>query len=327
MSLLVSLIIPVYNRPDQIRELLISLVGQSRDDFEVVIVDDGSDNSAEKVVAEFYSKLNLVYCYNTRMGPGRTRNKGCSLAKGDYFVFIDSDCLLPANYIAILYEMLRKYPCDAFGGVDTDHPSFSNFQKAVNHSMTSFLTTGGIRGRSEALGKFQPRSFNMGISRKVWETTGGFSGLQYGEDIDLSLRILANGFSIKRFAKLCVYHKRRTNFRLFAKQIFNFARGRVRINRQYPQYNKLIYSLPAIFFLGHIGLVISSFWFGFYSLLPPLLFMAALIIEALFRGIDIALLVVPVAYTQLFSYGIGFLYENSSPPPPPKSLFPENTDK
>lgn len=326
-NLALSLIIPVYNRPEQVRELLESLLNQSCSNFEVVIVEDGSDYTCEEVVKSFQARLNLIYYHNTRQGPGRTRNKGCTLATGNYFIFLDSDCLLPANYIATAYAELEKNFCDAFGGVDTAHASFSTFQKAVNHSMTSFWTTGGVRGKSESLGKFQPRSFNMGFSRQVWLATGGFSGLQYGEDIDLSLRIMDAGFRIRRIPELYVFHKRRTNLWLFSKQIFHFAQGRVRINKQYPKHRKLVYSLPALFVLGNIGLIILSFGISFKLLWLPIFYMLIVAIDAGCRqGINIALLAPIIAYTQLLSYGIGFLYETLLPPPPPKFSFPENTD-
>jgi len=221
----ISIIVPVFNRPAEVEELLVSLERQSDRDFEVVIVEDGSSETCKAEAEKFNELLNLHYYYKENSGPGLSRNYGYERASGNYGIFLDSDCILPERYIETVRAALDEDHSDAFGGPDRAHDSFTPFQKAVNYSMTSFFTTGGIRGGGEKMDKFYPRSFNMGYSREVFEATKGFAGMRFGEDIDMSIRILEHGFRTRLIKDAFVYHKRRTSTRQFFKQVFNSAPG------------------------------------------------------------------------------------------------------
>lgn len=305
----ISFIIPVFNRPAEIEELLESLVRQTRKVFEVVVVEDGSTQSSESVVEKYRDRLNISYYFKTNSGPGLSRNYGCERAQGSYLIFLDSDCVLPANYLQRVEDGLQANYSDAFGGPDRAHPDFTRFQKAINFSMTSFLTTGGIRGGNEKMGKFHPRSFNMGFSKKVFETTGGFSSMRFGEDVDLSLRILEEGFRTQLIREAFVFHKRRSNLRQFFKQVYNSGIARINLHKRHPGTLKIVHTAPALFTLGVVVLGVLAFvvspWFaaplGFHLLL---LFVSATLQN---RSLGIGLLALVTSYTQLFAYGLGFL--------------------
>jgi len=303
-----SFIIPVYNRPAETAELLLSLSRQTDQDFEVIIVEDGSSESSEAVVENYREQLDIQWFYKENSGPGPSRNFGCEQAGGDYMVFLDSDCMVPEHYVRVLREALEEDYSDAFGGPDRSHKDFSNFQKAVSFSMTSFLTTGGIRGGSERMGKFHPRSFNMGFSKKVFETTGGFSSLRFGEDLDLSLRILQKGFSTRLIREAYVYHKRRSNLRQFFKQVYNSGIARINLQLRHPGTLKLIHSFPAFFTMGLTGLILLSALVSWFFALPVLFHMLLLFMAALLNTGNplIGLLAVVTSYTQLIAYGTGF---------------------
>jgi len=305
----ISFIIPVYNRPGECAELLQSLVLQSERDFEVIIVEDGSSISSESVVEEYREQLDISYYYKENSGPGPSRNFGCEKAAGEYVIFLDSDCVVPEAYLKIVRERLKSNYTDAFGGPDRAHKEFTRLQKAINFSMTSFLTTGGIRGGNEKVEKFFPRSFNMGFSRKVFESTGGFSSMRFGEDVDLSIRILEKGFTTQLIREAFVYHKRRTSLRQFFKQVYNSGIARINLNKRHPGTLKLVHSAPALFTLGVLLLLIFSPLLSWFLLLPVLghillLFLAATVKN---RSLSIGALAVVTSYTQLFGYGTGFL--------------------
>jgi glycosyltransferase involved in cell wall biosynthesis len=305
----ISLIIPVYNRPGEVEELLKSLSLQSDKDFEVVIVEDGSTERSFKVVESYSESLDIKYFFKANSGPGPSRNFGCNEASGDYMIFLDSDCVIPPDYCRIVRESFASNYADAFGGPDRAHPDFTKFQKAINFSMTSFLTTGGIRGGNEKMGKFHPRSFNMGFSRKVYEATGGFSQMRFGEDVDLSLRILENGFSTTLIKDAFVYHKRRSNLRQFFKQVYNSGIARINLHKRHPGSMKLVHFAPALFTLGFIllillGISISPWFLAILALHISLLFLFASIQN---RSISIGLLAILTSYTQLLGYGTGFI--------------------
>jgi glycosyltransferase involved in cell wall biosynthesis len=304
-----SFIIPVFNRPAEIDELLQSLALQTRKGFEVVVVEDGSAQSSEAVVEKHRDRLDLVYYSKPNSGPGLSRNYGCDRARGTYVIFLDSDCVLPQSYFQVVEDALQAHYSDAFGGPDRAHADFTRFQKAINYSMTSFLTTGGIRGGNEQLGKFHPRSFNMGFSKKVFEATGGFSSMRFGEDVDLSMRILDMGFRTQLIREAFVYHKRRTNLRQFFKQVYNSGIARINLEKRHPGTLKLVHALPALFTLGVFALVVLtlvvSYWF-----IAPLIFHAGILFFSATlstRSLVIGLLAVVTSYTQLLAYGFGFL--------------------
>lgn len=309
-----SVIIPVYNRPDEIDELLESLTLQTFTDFEVIIVEDGSDIDCKQVAEKYQSYLNLKYFYKENSGQGFSRNFGFDRATGEYYVVFDSDCIVPKNYFQAVERFLKKNPVDCWGGPDKAHKSFNTIQKAINYSMTSPFTTGGIRGNRKHVGKFHPRSFNMGISKEVFERTGGYKITRMGEDIEFSLRIIEHGFSTALIDEAYVYHKRRTNLRQFFKQLHFFGRARINIGRFYPDEVKLIHFFPFIFLIGLIVsvagffssiLIISELWY-FYLSYAILIFTGALIQE---KNPVIALLAIITSFIQLTAYGIGFMTE------------------
>ncbi len=305
----ISFVIPVFNRPEETGELLQSLSLQLDRDFEVILVEDGSSLSSEPVMKEYRELLDISYFYKENSGPGTSRNFGCEKASGTYVIFLDSDCVLPEGYVQIVRETLERSYTDAFGGPDRAHKNFTEFQKAINFSMTSFLTTGGIRGGNEKMGKFHPRSFNMGFSMEVFEATGGFSTMRFGEDVDLSIRILEKGFSTQLIREAFVYHKRRTNLRQFFKQVYNSGIARINLQLRHPGSLKIVHLAPALFTLGVILLVLLSFLVSWYFATPLLLHILLLFLSATIRNrsISIGLLAVVTSYTQLLAYGWGFL--------------------
>lgn len=305
-----SIIIPLYNRPAEIRELLDSLVQQTYKHFEVVVVEDGSTEKSEDIVASFRDRLEVKYFFKENSGPGLSRNYGAERASGDYFIFLDSDCIIPAEYLQEIENELSISPVDAFGGPDRAHESFTDQQKAINYSMTSILTTGGIRGKKKSMEKFHPRSFNMGFSRRVFETTKGFSGMRFGEDIDMSIRIMEAGFQTRLFPAAYVYHKRRTSWKKFFKQIYNSGIARINLYLLHPASLKVVHLLPACFVVGVSVLVIGAILVSIWSLLPLLLWACLIFIDSLIenRSIVVAFYSICASFIQLFAYGIGFIH-------------------
>ncbi|WP_068472350.1 glycosyltransferase [Saccharicrinis aurantiacus] len=302
-----SLIIPVYNRPQEIDELLSSLTEVSFNDFEVVIVEDGSTLSSDLICKGYRNKLNITYHYQKNTGPGLARNTGASLAKGDVFIFFDSDCLIPSDYFEAVEQQIDKIDC--FGGPDMAHQSFSPIQKAISYSMTSTLTTGGIRGGKKKLDKFYPRSFNMGIKRNVFEALKGFRDIRFGEDLDFSLRIVEGGYKAVLIEDAGVFHKRRNNMKSFFKQVFNSGIARINLNIWHPGSLKLVHAAPSIFTLGYIIWGIISIFIPQLSillLLPLLIFFIDALVKN--KNIKIASLAVVASMVQTFGYGTGFIY-------------------
>ncbi len=303
-----SIIIPVYNRPDEVDELLDSLCRQKSGEFEIIIVEDGSDNKCDTIVEKYKDKLDIHYFFKENGGPAQARNFGSERAKYDYFIFFDSDCIIPENYFSIVNQQLTDKFTDAYGGPDAAHESFTTIQKAISYSMTSFFTTGGIRGGNEKMEQFKPRSFNMGYSRKVFETTHGFSNMRFGEDVDMSLKILDNGFKTQLIKEAFVYHKRRTDFRKFFKQVYNSGIARINLEKRHPGSLKLVHAMPAAFLVGTVFLLIMGIihWIFF----TPIAFYIVLIfIDAFFttKNPSVALASIISSFTQLYGYGSGFL--------------------
>ena len=306
--MLFSIIIPVYNRPDEVEELLLSLTYQTDKEFEVIIVEDGSTLGCEYVCTRYSEQLDIKYFYKENTGPGGSRNFGAEQAQGEYLLILDSDCIVPENYIMSIRAELTVASCDAFGGADAAHDSFSNMQKAFNYAMTSFFTTGGIRGgKKDALEKFHPRSFNMGIKADVYKYLGGFSDMRYGEDIDFSIRIFEAGYSVRLFPDAFVYHKRRTNMKKFYLQVFHSGEARIVLWKKHPNSLKFVHFLPSCFVVGSILLLI----FGFFK--PAIWSLLAIFCLTIFvnstlknRSIIIGFLSVITSFTQLFGYGLGF---------------------
>ena len=302
-----SIIIPVYNRPDEIKELLDSLTKQTICDFEVIVVEDGSTVKCNEIIDSFNERLKIIYYYQDNTGPGGARNKGASIANGNYYIFFDSDCVIPKRYIETVINELKTNYTDAFGGPDRADASFTSIQKAINYSMTSFFTTGGIRGGNKKLDKFHPRSFNMGISKEVFEKTKGFSSMRFGEDIDFSLRIVKSNFKTSLIKEAFVYHKRRTNLRQFFKQVFNSGIARINLYKRHPESLKLVHLLPFIFTLGCFMFIFLSV-FNYIFLIPLLLFIFIVFIDSSLNNnsIKVGAISIITSFIQLFGYGLGF---------------------
>lgn len=305
-----SVIVPVYNRIDEVRELLESLAAQSVKNFEVILVEDGSTEPCHAEADRAKSRgLDVQYHFKENEGRSIARNYGMERATGDYLVFFDSDCVIPPDYFKNLEKALDAHPMDCFGGPDAAHESFSDTQKAINYSMTSFLTTGGIRGGKVQLEKFVPRTFNMGFSRKVYETVGGFREM-FSEDIDMSTRIRNAGFSVGLIQNP-VWHKRRVDFRKFFRQVYVFGKSRITLKLLYPGSLKAVHTLPAIFVLGVVALVLLGIFVSPWYLLPLGIYFLAVFIGAIIatRRLKIAAMAVPAAIIQLGGYGIGFIQD------------------
>ncbi len=303
-----SVIVPVYNRPDEVNELLESLAAQTFRDFEVIIVEDGSSVSCEGVVANYRNRLDVHYYYKPNSGPGQTRNYGAERSRGEYLLILDSDCILPEGYLEAVEAELRREPADAFGGPDRAHDSFTPVQKAINYAMTSFFTTGGIRGGKKKMDKFYPRSFNMGIRAEAYRALGGFSKMRFGEDIDFSVRIFKAGYRCRLFPSAWVWHKRRTDFRKFFKQVHNSGIARIDLYKKYPESLKLVHLLPAVFTVGVALVLLAAFrWVGSLWLLG--IFMLAIFSDSSLKNksLKIGILSVIAAFIQLVGYGSGFL--------------------
>lgn len=336
-----SVIIPVYNRPDEVDELLQSLTVQCFKDFEVVIVEDGSSIPCKEVADRYTDRLDIKYFSKPNSGPGQTRNYGAERSEGEYFIILDSDVILPEGYFDAIEKELQASPADAFGGPDRARDSFTDIQKAINYSMTSFFTTGGIRGGKKKMDKFYPRSFNMGIRREVYEALGGFSKMRFGEDIDFSIRIFKGGYTCRLFPDAWVYHKRRTDLKKFFKQVHNSGIARINLYKKYPDSLKLVHLLPAVFTLGvsllllltllGLGLVLLAFYLlysktvpgcatgemallflGFAAMLaaplPLLLYSLVVCVDSTIRNrsLWIGMLSITASFIQLIGYGTGF---------------------
>ena len=303
-----SIIIPVFNRPDEVDELLESLCQQTVKDFEVLIIEDGSVKPCKDVCDKYANILDLHYYAKENSGPGQSRNYGAERSNGEYVIILDSDVVLPVGYLQAVEDELKQKPCEAFGGPDSAHPSFTPVQKAISYSMTSFFTTGGIRGGKAKLDKFYPRSFNMGIRRDVYLQLGGFSKMRFGEDIDFSYRIVEAGYMPRLFPEAWVWHKRRTDFRKFFRQVYNSGIARINLEKRHPGTMKLVHLLPTVFTLGVIGLlIISLFWS--LACVPIILYSAIILIDSSFKNKNawVGILSIPAAFVQLMGYGFGFI--------------------
>jgi glycosyltransferase involved in cell wall biosynthesis len=319
-----SVIVPVYNRPDEVDELLESLSNQTQKDFEVIIVEDGSVKTCKDVCDKYADILVLHYYAKENSGPGQSRNYGAERAIGEYLLILDSDVVIPTDYMEAVSQSLEANPTEAFGGPDAAHPSFTPVQKAISYSMTSFFTTGGIRGGKAKLDKFYPRSFNMGIRRDVYLKLSGFSKMRFGEDIDFSYRIVEAGYRPQLFPKAWVWHKRRTDFRKFFRQVYNSGIARINLEKRHPGTMKLVHMLPTVFTVGVIGLILISavgralmhyidrdqfYWMCFAPWIPIILYSILICVDSSIKNfsLKVGLLSVPAAFVQLMGYGLGFI--------------------
>ena len=322
-----SIIVPVYNRPDEVDELLQSLCEQTVKDFEVIIVEDGSVNPCKDVCDKYADILSLHYYAKENSGPGQSRNYGAERANGTYVIILDSDVVLPPTYLQAVEDELTQQPCEAFGGPDAAHPDFTPVQKAISYSMTSFFTTGGIRGGKAKLDKFYPRSYNMGIRHDIYLELGGFTKMRFGEDIDFSYRIVEAGYKPRLFPEAWVWHKRRTDFTKFFRQVYNSGIARINLEKRHPGTLKLVHLLPTVFTVGVFGLallfvcglMISSFGSATtkpqgqlccqLALLPLALYSLLIFIDSSIKNksLHVGLLSIPAAFVQLTGYGLGFI--------------------
>lgn len=311
-----SVIVPVFNRPDEVDELLSSLCTQTFKDFEVIIVEDGSSVPCAEVVRRYDGRLDVHYYAKPNSGPSQSRNYGVERAKGEYVIILDSDVVLPEGYLRAVDDELLRQPCDAFGGPDRAHSSFTPTQKAINYAMTSFFTTGGIRGGKKKMDKFYPRSFNMGVRTEVYRALKGFSNMRFGEDIDFSTRIFKGGYACRLFPDAWVWHKRRTDLRKFFRQVHNSGIARIHLTKRHPGTLKLVHLLPALFTVGCILLVVLAVLAALLGcphawvlLLPLLLFALIIFIDATRaeRSVEVGGRAILASFVQLTGYGTGFL--------------------
>lgn len=311
-----SIVIPVYNRPQEVEELLESLTKQVYKNFEVLVVEDGSTITCEKVFEKYVGKLTISYFFKPNTGPGPSRNFGFEKAKGEYLVVFDSDCIIPPQYLEEIELFLKQSPLDAWGGSDRAHTDFTSVQRAMGYTMSSVLTTGGIRGGKSK--DFQPRSFNMGISKAVFQKSGGFKFDRFAEDIEFSIRMKKAGFKIGLIPEAYVYHKRRADFRQFYHQVYNFGRGRVLVGKVHPEGIKITHWFPSLFLLGFVFSVLflplspnlGLLFIGGYGLYFLIIGVHAYLANG---SIEVALLSMPAAAIQLMGYGAGFLREMINP--------------
>ncbi|MBQ9646435.1 MAG: glycosyltransferase [Prevotella sp.] len=321
-----SFIVPVYNRPDEVDELLQSLCRQTSENFEVIIVEDGSVVPCKDVCLKYADRLDLHYYAKPNSGPGQSRNYGAERAHGEWLIVLDSDVVLPDGYLeAVSNAQLAASGVDCFGGPDAAHESFTPVQKAISYAMTSFFTTGGIRGgKGRKMDKFYPRSFNMGIRRDVYLELGGFSKMRFGEDIDFSYRIVEAGYRTQLLPDAWVWHKRRTDFRKFFRQVYNSGIARINLEKRHPGTLKLVHLLPTVFTVGVFALILISavgralmhyvdadrfYWMCFAPWIPILLYSGVILVDSTLknRSLRVGLLSVPAAFTQLMGYGLGFI--------------------
>ena len=308
-----SIIVPVYNRPDEVDELLESLTNQTLKDFEVIIVEDGSITPCKDVCDKYANILDLHYYAKENSGPGQSRNYGAERSNGEWLIILDSDVVLPGGYLKAVEKSLTSHLSPltsivAWGGPDAAHPSFTPIQKAISYSMTSFFTTGGIRGGKAKLDKFYPRSFNMGIHRDVYFQLGGFTKMRFGEDIDFSYRIVEAGNMPRLIPDAWVWHKRRTDFRKFFRQVYNSGIARINLEKRHPGTMKLVHLLPTVFTLGVIGLLLITLFYPL-ACVPIILYSLLICIDSSIKNksLWVGILSIPAAFVQLMGYGFGFI--------------------
>ena len=303
-----SIIIPVYNRRDEIRDLLDSLAAQTVKNFEVVVTEDGSTDPCRDICEDFSSHIPVKYIFKSNEGRSIARNCSIKAAEGDYFVFFDSDCVIPPDYFEKLANSLDSDPVDCYGGPDAAHQSFSSTQKAINFAMTSFLTTGGIRGGKHSMEKFTPRTFNMGFSRRVYDKVGGFREM-FSEDIDMSKRVAGADFRTKLIREVPVYHKRRIDLAKFFRQVHVFGMSRITLKLLYPRSLKAVHVLPALFVIGLAVLIAMSIVVSHWFLAPIAALVAMIFVSALIstKSFVVAVKAVPASFIQLIGYGTGFI--------------------
>ncbi|WP_339609159.1 glycosyltransferase [uncultured Planktosalinus sp.] len=310
MAIQFSFIIPVYNRPQEIKELLNSFVKLQFDKpYEIIIIEDGSSEKSDKIIQEFTDRLKIHYFFKSNSGPGDSRNYGMQKANGNYFIILDSDCLLPSHYLSEVEQSLNKNYLDCFGGPDAAHDSFTPLQKAINYVMTSFLTTGGIRGKRKSVQQFEPRSFNMGISKKAFESTGGFGKIHPGEDPDLSQRLLKSGFKTGFIENAYVYHKRRISWSTFYKQVRKFGLVRPILTKWHPTSARISFWFPFLFVLFTFAAILLLFLEVYFFIGLLILYLTMVMVDSSVKNksVYIGFISVLAVFIQFFGYGLAFV--------------------
>lgn len=306
----ISVIIPVYNRPEEVVELLDSLTMQAlKSEIEVIVIDDGSEQNCEFEIEPFMKQLDIKYVYQENQGPGPARNNGAKMATGEYLVFLDSDCVLPSDYLKKTIDHLDRQPFDCFGGPDKAHKFFTPIQKAISYSMTSIFTTGGIRGGKKKMDKFYPRSFNLDVKKSVFDAIGGFSDMRYGEDVDFSMRVVESGHTVGLIDDTFVYHKRRNTFKSFFKQVFSSGTARIELASRHKGAMKLVHILPTLFVIGiPVSILLGMFvhW-GFALCLPIWLLLLTVDATIETKSLKVGLLSAISGLIQISGYGLGFI--------------------
>ncbi|MFK5983553.1 MAG: glycosyltransferase [Flavobacteriaceae bacterium] len=305
-----SFIVPVYNRPQEVNELLESFTNLDfTGDYEIIIIEDGSTETSKNIVEKYNTQLNLSYYFKENSGPGNSRNYGMQRAKGNYFIILDSDCILPSQYLTEVNLFLSKHFVDCFGGADTADNSFNSLQKAINYTMTSFFTTGGIRGSKKSINKFEPRSFNMGISKEAFLKTKGFVKIHPGEDPDLSQRILKAGFTTQFIPNAFVYHKRRISWSKFYTQVKKFGMVRPILNKWHPEASKITFWFPSLFVLFTILSVIGAIFVNYLLVFPLASYLGLIFLDATVKNksVYIGFMSVVALFIQFFGYGMAFI--------------------
>lgn len=304
----ITIIIAIYNRKEELQELLYSLIKQTDKNFEIIVVDDGSEKKLETIVSSYANELDIKYFYKNNSGAGLSRNYGARHASGNYYIFLDSDCIVPTNYIENVRNELKRNYVDAWGGADSADKNFTDLQKAISYSMTSLFTTGGIRGNKKSVNKFQPRSFNMGISKEAFDDVKGFSELRVGEDPDLSLALWEKGYNTSFFPDCKVFHKRRSSLKKFSNQIYHFGIARPILNQRHPKFKKITFWFPSIFMIFTVISVLLSF-IEYWFILPLVFYCCLILIDSSYRNrsLKIGLLSLVSTFIQFFSYGSGYL--------------------
>lgn len=307
-----SIVVPTFGRPDEVTELLESLVNQQYKEFEVILADGSSDNTVKQIADKYITRLILKHLHRPGLGISESRNLGVKNARGEIIVFFDSDCIIPPQYLEIVKTSLLAFPLDAYGGPDKADHSFNNTQKAISYAMTSLFTTGGIRGKKKHVGQYQPRSFNMGIRKDVFNALGGYSGLKVSEDIDLSIRLVKSGYRSGLLDDAYVFHKRRSTFYKFFRQVLSFGSGRIDLQLRHGDALKLVHLLPSLFTTYFFGGIIFSlfskcfFWFWLSSLLT---YSVAVLIDSSVqnRSLKVGFMSVYAAFVMLIGYGLGMI--------------------
>lgn len=314
-----ALISPTFKRPDEVTEFLDSLrkLDYPKDKFEIILGDGTPGDELRPLIYPYQKDLPLKIYYEEFLPVSNARNRAAELSTAQFFIFLDSDCIIPEGYLKAVEFFLDAHPqINLFGGPDAASEDFTDLQKAISFSMTSFLTTGGIRGGSSSVTTYHPRGFNMGISAELFNKVGGYDeNFVCGEDVELSMRLIKAGAKSAFIEEAHVFHKRRTSIKQFRRQVFRFGAARPLLAKAHPGNLKITHLFPLAFTVyRHVSaiLFLLVFYFNLSVLSLPfamyVLYMVAVFFSALKKeGLSVALLAVQTTNTMNAGYGIGFL--------------------